>query len=523
MDYRTLSSRHPCCDPPTCQRYDALYRGGKAFAAINKSFLPQNPMEAPAAYALRLRDSAAYRSYAGPIVDFFAAQLFASPFLIRSSRDGETVSAPDEFYAEVQEDCDLNGTDLVTFAKSRFIQAMVKGAAWVLAEKPDDGGIPAESRAEYDARGLGRVRLCPLDAEAVLDWECDDYGGLLWAITHKVERKRTDPRKGPRQAVTETWCLYDASTVETFQVTYDPKQRKLKPEDIIPSVGTRPHGFPRVPLVQLRLPDGLWLLNRIADAQVEHFRCSAAMSWLMRRTCYAMLVFKSKDQNRPPVTGPGFAIVVDAEESFDWIAPPVTAFEALAKEVLAQKDEIYRVAQQMAASVNNNAAALVRSGDSKQADAAAAEICLHAYASVVKCCIEEVSELISDGRGDIDLEFSIEGMNKFSLADITAALTNIKTAMSLGIDSETLTFELWSKAADMLVPDASQAVKDKIREELEEGAARRQAQREAPAPGQPPDGGNVPPQSTPQSARPTPDDDQGRRDENRRSTQRRAA
>jgi hypothetical protein len=485
----TLNKKHPCCDQSLFQRYDALYRGGPAFRRSISAFLPANPLEAPAVYELRKRD-AFYRSYVGPIIDFFSAQLFGSPFLVRAGSGGETAT-PDLFYSDFREDVDMNGTDLVTFMKARFVQAMTLGAAWILAELPSDDGLPAAARADWEARGLGRVRLCPIGPEAVLDWECDDYGQLLWAITYRSEKRRDDPRL-ERQLVTETWRLYDRQDVETFQVVYDPAKRRIRPEDEIPSVGREPHRFPRVPLVQLRLPEGLWLLNRAADAQVEHFRLSAALSWAIKRACYPMAVFHAADQEAAPipVTGAGYTLKIGLLEKLEWVSPATAPFEVVAGQIAQQKDELYRIAQQMASSVNNNATTLNRSGDSKNADAAATEICLLAYSVHVKAAVEDIFELVSDGRGDFDIHFSIEGMSSFSLGDITVSLANMKLAVELEIPSTTLRAELAVKAAGMLLPDASQDVRDKIRAEIEEGVEEEEAA--PPAPALPPNGAALP-------------------------------
>lgn len=444
-------------------------------------------MEAGDVYLLRKRD-AFYRSYVGPIVDFFAAQLFASPFSIRTTIDGKT-AAPDLFYGLFREDCDLNNTDLTDFMKARFLTACVKGSSWWLVEMPDDEGLPAESRIDWAERDLGRARLCPLEPENVLDWETDEYGQLTWAITYKKEMRRDDPRL-ERTLVTETWKVYDRAEVETFQVTYDPKKKKLRADDEIPSVSRVPHRFPRVPLVQLRLPEGLWILNRTADAQIEHFRLSSAMSWAIKRTCYPMLIFKSVDPSKPPQTGAGYALAIDVKESFEWISPTTAAFDVLDKQLTSHVTEIYRISQQMAHSVDNNmSAAIGRSGESKAIDNQATEICLHAYGDIVREAIEATFELVSDGREEFEVKFSIEGLNKFSLNDITIALANLKATQELGIRSDTLRKELAFKAADMLLPDAAQQIKDQIRAEIEEPLPE-------PAPAPPtgnPTGGNPPP------------------------------
>lgn len=478
MLYSTLQRRHPASDAKTFAKYDALYRGGVAFRSRVGDFLRQNPMESAQVYNLR-KAECSYRSYVGPQVDFFSAQLFAAPFAVRASVDGSPVNA-DPFYARFKEAVDRRGTDLVPFLKARFITALVKGVAWWVAEFPDDLGAPASDREDWTSRGLGDATLRALEPDDVLDWECDADGMLIWAITHSKEARRDDPR-AERLAVTATWRLYDVANVETFQVTYDPK-RPPKATDDIPSVGVRPHRFPRVPLVQMRLPDGLWLLNRAAEAQEEHFRLSAALSWAIRRTCYPMGIFKSVDRDKPPIIGAGMLTIIGEKEEFAWVAPGGAAFEVLAAEIEAQKNELYRVAQQMSASVDNSAATAGRSGESKEADQAATEICLHAYATLVKSACEETYELVSDGREDFDLTFSIEGMSKFSPNGIAAALGNLKTALDLGIPSPTLTRELRLKAADLVAPDLDEATKDTIREEIRSAPAK-----DPPAPPKPAD------------------------------------
>lgn len=482
MKFSTLSQRHPCCDPGLFRRYLALYQGGQAFRRNIKEFLPKNPLEPEDIYALRIKE-APYRSYAGPAVDFFSAQLFASPFLVRATRNGE-VETSDPFYGDFREDVDLDGTDLVSFMKARFTCSMVKGCSWWVAEMPEEGDTPAESRLDWDARGLGRVRLCPLEPEDVLDWEVNDYGQLLWAVTHKKEMRRDDPRLA-RQVVTETWRLYDDLDVETFQVVYDPQKKALKPEDEIPSIGRVPHKFTRVPLISMRLPAGLWLMDRAADAQLEHFRLSSALGWAIRRTCYPM-AFLHTAEKTALVSGAGYCQLLGLEDKFEWVSPPTASFDVLAKEIDAQKTELFRLVQQLASSVNNSSAAIGRSGESKQADNAASEICLHAYAVEVKEAIEGTFELISDGRGDTDLKFSIEGMNSFSLDDVTVTLANMKSAGMISIPSPTLKKELAKKAANLLLPDASQETKDKIHEEIETSEERMPVPPVPPLPGQDP-------------------------------------
>jgi len=463
--------------------------------------LLQNPRESVETYRLRCRE-AAFRSYAGAVVDFFAAELFNSPFHVRAGEGADTL-APETYYAEFREDVDSLGTDLATAAKDAFVAALVKGRAYWACELPDDGDELPVNRADWQRRDLGRATVVEVQPEDLLDWETDeDSGEMLWAITHSKKARREEAR-ATRTLTTETWKLYDREMVETYQVVYE--KRVPQKHDPIPMLRRRPHGFPRIPIVEFRLPPGLWLMARIADAQIEHFRLSAALSWAIKRACYPQGVFHSEERESPPTTAAGTAITVGLDEKFEWLSPPAEAFQVVQKEIDNQRTEIYRVAQQMAASMNTSAASLDRSGDSKAADMAATEICLRAYGTHVRDFIERVFELISDARGDEDLQFSVEGMNVFNLDDRTGGINNIRTASDLKIPSKTLMTELYHRVADLLLPDVNQQTKDKIRGELLEAQDKPEPPPPAPAvvngaPQAPP---GMPPVAVPKPERPT--------------------
>lgn len=461
MKYSALNTRNPNCDLQLFRKYQSLYEGGKLFKENIREFLTPNQMDPPDVYQLRIKE-ASYRSYIGPIVDSFASHLFSAPYAIRTDRDFKSVG--DEFYSQFKEDVDLCGTDLTSFIKSKFIESLVKGTSYWLAESPDDGGEKALDRQEWLDRGLDRIKLCAIPTDCVLDWECDDYGDYVWINLHYKEVKRVSPDQN-RDLITETWKIFNQETVDVYRIIYS-KKNPPKPEDIIPKVESYQHGFNKVPLVKLCLPEGLWLLNRAADAQIEHFRLSTALGWSLRKAAYAIGIFKLKE-NSPIVNGAGQGIIIGIDEDFSFAEPKGTSFSILQNEIKNQKDEIYRIAVQMAQSVDNNSAALGRSGESKNADNASTEIILHAYADIVKEAIEKTFELISDARGDVDLHFSIEGMNKFHLQDAQILVDTAKTAKELAINSPTLYQELNYRVAESLLPwDTSQEVKDKIREEI---------------------------------------------------------
>lgn len=482
MKLSTLTAKHPTYDADTWRRYDALYRGGEAFRARIQDFLPRNPSEPAEVYAARQAE-AHFTGYAGPICDWFAAKLCSASMVVRSSG-----GADDDFYAQWKEDVDGAGTDLIDFIRTRFTAALVKGRAWWRVELPDDDAPAPATRAQWEQRGLGNATLVDVDNEQVLDFETDARGALLWAIVHSYETPRDNPH-ADRATVRERWQIIDREQIETWGVDY--ALTEPRPEDA-KLISAKPHGFQRVPLVRLGFVgtrgvkvksggrrllsldsgslEGFWLMRRLADPQVAHFRNSAALDWSIKRTCYAMPIFKLEDDERPPTMGIGYYIKIGVNESAEWIAPPTAHLTVLADRCEHLQQEVYRVANQMAQGVNNNAAAVGRSGESKQADAQSTEVVLRVYGALCREAIEATYSLLSEGRGE-QTEWSIEGFDVFSVGDAQGAIAAIQSVETLSIPSVTLRRELFYKAGDVLLPNADQPTKDAIRNEINEGVA----------------------------------------------------
>jgi hypothetical protein len=495
MNVDLLSGQHPTYAAEVWARYDALYRGGEAFRACLSHFLPQNPAELYETYEARKR-RAHYTGYVGPIVDWFAAKLCAASLVIRAKPPSGAPSSPNSpgapsatetFYGAWKEDVDGAGTDLIDFLRARFTRACVVGRTWWVVEMPDDEQAPPVTRAEWERRGLGRATIAELENEQVLDFEVDRFGELVWAIVHTLETPRPDPR-APRGQIQETWRVYDRESVTSFGITYDPKEQR--PTEAR-SLGTKPHGFQRVPLVALGFVgtrpvkvrvggrmvrvggaklEGFWLLARLADPQLAHFRAGSALDWNIERTCYAMPVFHLEDEAKPPTMGAGYYIQLGVTEKADWIGPPTQHLAVLLERVAGLKDEIYRVANQLAQGVDNNAAAVGRSGESKQADAASTEVVLRVYGALVREAVERTYELIAEGRGE-DLSWSIEGLEAFSLADGAAVIDAATSANKLNVPSPTFRRELLYRVAEALLPGVDQPTKDAIRIEIDAGVA----------------------------------------------------
>jgi hypothetical protein len=471
LTLEALDVKHSSFDKDMWEDLYALYRGGRLFRDRIHRFLPKNPMERPDIYEQRKSESS-YRSYMGPIIDYYSAWLFSGDFKVRAKQaeSGATLDEVDPKYAEFREDVG-GDVDMKAFLKDRFTKALVHGRSHWICELPaatkyEVGQWPG-SVAEYEESGLMSSTLRPVDACNLYDWEIGDDGRLAWCSTYSCREVRpsiTDTKR----TIVETWHVYDREFCNVYEIRYK-KGERPRPEETIPPKVVYKHGFLQVPLVTLHIPDGMWIADRVSDPQKAHFRLGTALDWSIKRTCYAMPVFKLEDEEKPPVMGAGYYIMIGKEESMEWAAPPQGHFDVISKEVDVQRNDIFRMTNQMALGLDNNAETVGRSADSKDQDNAATRIMLNAYGSIVCGAIEETYELISDAWGDTETYWSIEGFNGYDTATPGEVIAIAQAAQLLNIPSLAYLVEIKSKAAISTIPEASQDVKDLIRKQIAEG------------------------------------------------------
>lgn len=468
-----LNSRRPEVDLDLIADYWALFRGGKAFHCRLDRFLPQRPSESPAMYAFR-KKSAHYLNYAGPIVSYVAALVFSERMEI-ASEPAQT----DPFYAEFQTNCDTLGTDLADLLRERFTRALVTQRAWVLVDFPAaTGQLPADRKA-WEERGLGRAYLCPLNDEQIIDWEVDDRGELEWALVHQCDTRRRNLGVARGERVRETWTFWGRESWQRFEVEYD-KAHPPKPEDNIPLVAeglVATQG--RVPLVCIDLPDALWAMNILADPQLEQTRKRNSLSWGMDRTCFAQQVYKldeplgdggEEDQvgGRGPTQGWGYAQVIGTKEDIVWDAPPSEAFTVIADYAAALKDEIYRVVHQMALGVQNNAAAVGRSGASKKEDNSATAIVARSIGKLVTETTKRILDLVALGRRETT-RWTVNGMDSYVTIDEQAAVETAVMFDTTNVPSPTARREAAKQVAFAYLRNLTPEQRAKISKEIDAG------------------------------------------------------
>lgn len=435
--------------------YRDLYAGGHDFKVRAGEYLLRRQKEALDVYGERLQ-RVFYENYIGSIVDWYASTLFRREPTVQF--EGGLASGQ-LFLTGFVDDCDRRGTALANFFRYCFTDALIAGRSHILIDFPRTASA-ATNRAEEDATGLSRAYLVRYQAEELINWSTDEFGDYDWVVLRQSMRRQ--PRVDSAETVEETyWYYYDRSEYRTYKRTEGGKE----PEPIrLISQGA--HALvlqQRVPVITFRVSDGLWLTNKAAHLQLEHFNKSNALAWAITMGLFAMPVIYS-DREWNQIVGESYYIQLGPSDKFGWTEPDGKVYQTAAANLETLKEEIYRVCYLSQAS-GEQQSGHAQSAASKQLDFTITQEVLRGYGAAVKDCIRRVLTAVSIARQD-DVAVSVSGLDEIDIADFAAELQNANQLLQMGIESQTLKREVYQRLAVKYLSDARQEIKDQITREI---------------------------------------------------------
>jgi len=429
------------------RKYRDLYAGGEQFKANAPEYLIRRQREPGEVYSERL-SRVFYENYVGSIVDWYAATLFRrEPVITFEGHHGQAKT----FFAELVEDADRRGTSLADFFRRQLTESLVAGTSYVLVDFPRVTTRPG-TRGEEDASGASRAYLVEYAADDVINWSLDEHGNFEWVVIRTKQIKK-DRVEDPEWRTETKWLYYDKRTFRIYG------------EDGIMDQGT--HGLAKLgqtPLFALRIPEGLWMLNRAGSLQLEHFNKSNALSWALTMGLFAMPVVYS-DREFSQMVGESYYIQLGPEDKFGWTEPEGKVYQIAADNLSRLQEEIYRVCYLTQAGAALDVTGQ-QSGLSKQRDFSITQEVLRAYGDAIKEQIRRVLRATAAARED-GLDVSVTGMDEFDIADFGTELEDARQLLGLGVASPTLKKEVFKKLALKYMCDSRQDVKDRIAEEIE--------------------------------------------------------
>ena len=447
-----ITQEHPdyAARKPVFQRYRDLYAGGEDFHSRITDYLLPKQKEPTEVFRERLQ-RAYYENYIGSIIEWYAATLFRTEAMVTLEGTNETGR---RFFSEMGDDCDRLGTTLTDFFRGRFIEALIQGKSYILADFPRTGQRP-RNRAEEEALGASRAYLTGYGVEHLVNWGLDSQGQFDWVVL----------RTGGHGDQPVRWLHYDREKFRVYQVS-GKSGSAGQPELIDQGL----HGMAklgRVPLFELKLTEGLWLTNKSAALQLEHFNKSNALSWALTMGLLAMpVIYTDREFNQ--IVGESFYIQLGPNDRFGWTEPEGRVFQIAAENLDRLKQEIYRVCY-LLNQAGSSGGVQQQSGLSKLRDFAVTQEVLRAYGDAVKDTMNRVLRAIETARED-GLRVHVSGLDEFDIADFSAELADAERLLALGIASPTMRKQILKKLSLKFLSDARQEIKDRITAEIDAAA-----------------------------------------------------
>ena len=439
------------------RRYRHLYAGGEQFRQNAAEYLVRRHKEIGEVYQERLA-RVFYENYLGSIVDWYMATLVRKEPLIEYEGAGDHGKT---FFNVLTQNADLRGTTLTQFFKEQLTEALVCGKSYVVVDFPR-AAEPARTRADEDASGRSRAYLVGYTADEVINWSYDDRGEMEWAVIRTSCLKQDSVRSFGWKKETR-WIYYDRAKYEIYE------EREANQKKVIELVDEGPHGFAgigRVPVFEIRMSEGLWLTNKVALLQLEHFNKSNALAWALTMGLFATpVVYSERDFNQ--IIGESYYVQLNPNDRIGWLEPEGKVFHIAAENLTRLKDEIYRVSYLMQQAGDGSASN--QSGLSKQWDFSVTQEILGAYGDVMKDAMRNILNAIAAARKD-EMVIDVTGLDEFDISDFSSEASDAQSLLNLGIESPTLKKQVFKRVALKYLCDARQEIKNRIADEIDAAA-----------------------------------------------------
>jgi hypothetical protein len=441
------------------RKYRDLYAGGEQLREHATEYLVRRSKEPNDVYYERL-SRVFYENYIGSIIDWYAATLVRREPIVTYAGAND---AGQRFFAEFADDCDLKGTTLAEFFRQQLIQALITGKSYIVVDFPRVTA-PVANRAHEDAMGKSRAFLADYSPDEVINWSYDSNGQLEWVIVRTSWLRQADA--GSESWKKETrWIYYDRENFKSYRSVQDASGHS----EGIELMDEGRHGLAsqlKVPVFQMQISGGLWLMNKAALLQLEHFNKSNALSWALTMGLFATpVIYSEREWNQ--IVGESYYIQLGPQDRFGWTEPEGHVFQIAADNLERLKDEIYRVSYLMTQAGGTSSTVSSQSGLSKQRDFGITQEVLRAYGDAVKHTMKQVLSAIEIARQD-GLSIDVSGLDEFDIGDFSVELDDAKKLLDLGIQSDTFKKQLFKKLAFKYFCDVRQDVKDQISSEIDQ-------------------------------------------------------
>jgi hypothetical protein len=437
--------------------YADLYAGGAQLKSKSEQYLYRRLREPAEIYQERLNRSF-YENHIGSIVDWFASTLFRREPVITVNTASQKQSA---FYRDFLNDCDNNGTSITDFCRKKFIQMLVYGKTWIGIEFPKVNST-FHTRLEEESAGADRAFLTNLHPTQVVNWKYDATGKLELLVIEMEKQTATYFTGG--QELKSRYLVYTKTEFFLVEKTTSGAESAIRVEDQGQHCCA---GMDRVPVVEMELSSGLWLLNKAGHLQLEHYNKLNSLAWSLGTALYTTPVIYSRKE-WDQILGESYYIHLEPDDKFTWTEPAGNVFNIAINNLVRLQEEIYRtshLASQSRTQLSGNAQT---SAASKRRDYQVTEEVLRSYGDTIKDGLKKLLDILAQVRQD-EVTASVSGLDEFEVGEFADQIAEASELLRMGIGSQTFKAEVFKKLALKFLSDANESVKLAIQTEIEQG------------------------------------------------------
>jgi hypothetical protein len=372
VDVTKLEQKHPeyLENQETWNLIQLLYCGGDKIRREAARVLQRRAKEIQELYQERC-SILTYQNILGSGIDYYLAAIFGQQPECDAHQEDDPEAkivelAPDDkkFWDDFRENCDRKNDDLTYFFRDVLRDALLYRTSWILIDLPMPA-IQPSTLLEQESQGLLDPYLVQYSVCEVTNWGEDEFEGLEWVLIHTVALNQAFLQTATK---TDRWYYFDKQNFSVYErkgvVGKDPP----KTANLI--AGPAPHALSQegqIPVYRFRLPEGLWLANRVLPQVMEHLNQDNIYGYALRKSNLAMPVI-SGPMNETPVLSEAGYLKIPAGCTFGWTEPGGVSFERSAQRVESLREEIYRQMYLQPQGRSSRATPMMASGYSKEMD-----------------------------------------------------------------------------------------------------------------------------------------------------------
>lgn len=467
MKVKDLERTHKDYRADLLTKHQDLYEGGERFERNKDRYLRKRALDQDTEYRKSRVACAHYTPHSAGAIDWLCAAAFQAEPALLAKGDG----AQAEYWHGLNADADGTGRDLAAIARSRLLELMLHQRSYFAIVFPKTK--ESSDRAQQRAAGGLSGRLCELDAKDVDDWEHDESGNLVWIRIHTVEQIRANPF-GPMDSEKHTWTFVTKELSKKYTASRKLEQNGTpaawKVDQLAAGESDEPHQMGELPIVAIEVPNGLWVMQRLAATALAIFNREASLEFALDTSAYALPVIRSKRPIKGMVASELGALRIDPEDSAGFLESSGKHFEVLASRVEVLKADLFLAIQAMAlqaAAKDDNGR---QSGVAKFRDFGAITTLLSAFAAAMRDALEKAIAKIKKVRDEEKVEVTLQGLDKFDVQSLELKLKLADSFLKIpGIPDAARKWVVTSCSLAMAA-DAPPATREEIRVEAEKSA-----------------------------------------------------